>query len=217
MASAGVPAHPESELSRPELEHPWLAGRNVWLGSRVISACIAFYFLSFLFAYVYLKTLNVNRHWRLPRPALPSIVIGVLVLVLVLAGTALLSGAVVALQGERWQRWRSMLWLSLLAFLVATVLLVVQLVHPEFPYAVDAYATVFVGWYWSMVLLLLGLAYYVATLAAQSHRVPPESRAEAEDLSSPVALQISADGVRFAAYVTAGIEVIAFVLLYLIR
>jgi len=216
MADSGTVAHPDANLERAELERPQLSGRTLWVGSRVLGACVIFYFLGFVFAYVYLKTLDVNHHWR-HGPAAPSALVGSLILVLVLTGTAAYAVGVRSLEREQWQRWRRLTALSAMGLLAAALMLVVELVDPAFPYGISAYVSVFVGWSWSLVVILLVVSYFVTSLFAQSRRVPPESRQHTEDLASPTALLGSADAVRFVMFVVAGIEVLAWVLLYLVR
>jgi MFS family permease len=216
MADSGIVAHPDADLERAEFERPQLSGRTLWVGSRVLGACVGFYFLGFVFAYVYLKTLDVNHHWR-HGPAAPSVLAGLLTMVLVLTGATAYVAGMRALEREQWQRWRSSTGLSVVGLLAGALVLVVQLVNPGFPYGVSAYASVFVGWSWSLVIVLLAVSYFVAALFAQSLRVPPETRQHAEDLTSPTALLRSAEAVRFVMFVVAGIEVLAWVLLYLVR
>jgi hypothetical protein len=216
MSDHGLIAHPESHLERPELEHAGLAGRTYFISSRIAGACLAFYFLGFLFAYVYLKTLDTHARWH-PQHVNPSTGTGVAVLVLALAGLAAYEFGYRALAASLWNKWRTALRASLVLTLAATGVLMAQLFDPGFPYGIAAFASVFVGAYWSVVLALFGVLYTVGTLSAQSHRVPPESREHLEDLSSPAALRPAAEATRFVLLVLGAVEVLAFVGLYLVR
>jgi len=92
-----------------------------------------------------------------------------------------------------------------------------QLLHPGFPNGTSGYASVFVGWQWSLVVALLFGLYAVTTLMVQSVRVPPEMQVRSPDLSSPSALVAMAQAVRFMLVLLAGIELLAWILLYLVR
>lgn len=217
MSDHGMVAPHESLLDRAELEHPHLAGRTQWVGSRVLGACVGFYFLGFAFAYVYLKTLNINNHWQHGHRVDPSTIVGLIEMLLVLAAAAACLVAVASLRREEWQRWHSMIGLSALGLLAAAAVTLIQIVNPGFPYAASAYATVFVGWSWSLVVIYLVMTYYLATLFAQSQRVPPRTTTDADDLTSPPAVITAAEAVQIVLLVVAVIEVIAWVLLYLVR
>lgn len=216
MTESGAVAHPEASLIRPEIEEPGLAGRTIVVGARLLGACIAFYFLGFLFAFVFLKTVDSRSLWR-PKHMHGSSVVGIVVLVLVLVMAASFVWATNRLQHGRWDAWRRGSRISVLVGLAAVAVLVVQLFHPGFPYGAAAYASVFVGWFWSLALALLAMLYAITTLSAQSHRTPPEEKIDVPDLSSPAAMTPMAEATRFLVVLVAGVEIVAWVLLYLVR
>lgn len=216
MADHGVLAHSDADLERPELERPGLVGRTLWLGTRLLAACTAFYFLGFLFAFVYLKTLNTNGQWR-PRHVHASGTVGAVVLLLVLASVVAFVVAVRALTGGRWRGWRVASATAAALGLAAVIVQIVQLIHPGFPNGTSGYASVFVGWQWSIVVALLCGLYAVLTLISQSFRMRPETRVAADDLTSPAALTAMAAALRFMLVLVAGVELLAWALLYLVR
>lgn len=216
MSESGIVAHPETDLARPELERPGLAGRIYWISGRIAGACLAFYFLGFLFAYVYLKTLNVNGMWR-PHHIRASLTFGTLVLVFTIAGWVAFEYGCRMLALEQWRRWRLMTRVCPTLLLVDIGLLVVHLVRPRFAYAASAYTSVFAGTYWSMALALLGLLYTIAVLAAQSPGTPAESAQGTPGGASPAAMAKPAEATRFVLRVLVVIEVVAWVLIYVVR
>src|SRR5438309_2754133 len=72
------------------LEPPELLARNIRVGSRLWAASQAFFFISFFFAFLYLRALNTNgvwRGWPHHHPN-PSTAFGVAILICVLAAAA---------------------------------------------------------------------------------------------------------------------------------
>src|SRR5437879_7473554 len=73
-----------------EVEPGDLLARNIQVGSRVWAAAQAFFFLSFFFAFLYLRALNTNglwRGWPHHHPN-PSTAFGIAILLCVLASAA---------------------------------------------------------------------------------------------------------------------------------
>ena len=86
------------------LEPPELLARNIRVGSRLWAASQAFFFISFFFAFLYLRALNTNglwRGWPHHHPD-PSMAFGVVILICVLAGAAV-ARASIFLSSEVWR------------------------------------------------------------------------------------------------------------------
>ena len=100
--------------SRPAIvpipaEPPQLEGRIMLIGSYLLSAALAFFFVAFLFAFFYLRALNTNGLWGGGKPGHhvhPALTVGIIVLVCVLAGVALVRLVVVELRGQARPLWR---------------------------------------------------------------------------------------------------------------
>ena len=56
---ASVPVAPHIEAEPPEWQP-----RAIWVGGRLLCGVISFFFASFLFAFFYLKALDVNHSWK---------------------------------------------------------------------------------------------------------------------------------------------------------
>jgi heme/copper-type cytochrome/quinol oxidase subunit 3 len=186
-------------------ERPDLLARNIRVGSRIWAASQAFFFLAFFFAFLYLRALNTNglwRGWPHHHPS-PSLAFGIAILICVLgsAATAVGAGAVAP------KMWRVTASASLVLSLAAVGLQSAQFSSLGFGPTDGAYASVFVGWSGLFALLLLGTCYWLATVIGDVSRAGsiPEVRAAA------------IDGVGFVMLVLAGVELAAFILLYIVK
>jgi heme/copper-type cytochrome/quinol oxidase subunit 3 len=185
---------------------------NLRLGARLFVAADAFVFLAFLFGYLYLRSLNQHGLWRPPHTS-PSLALGVVTLVTVVGGAAALMVALRSLRAGRPRNWRAGAGLSLALLLIAVVAQGWQLVDPGFsPYHAGAFGSVFVGFTATLFVHLLGATYWLETIVASSgafHR-------EREGVAKPSLLyEPSASAYGTFALFLAGVEVVAFVLIYL--
>src|SRR5438477_11629347 len=186
------------------LEPPELLARNIRVGSRLWAASQAFFFVSFFFAFLYLRALNTNGLWRgwphhHPSPSLPF---GVAILLCVLGSAAVARGAVLVAP----EMWRVTTWAALVLALAAVGLQSAQFSSLGFGPTDAAYASVFVGWSGLFALFLLGTSYWLVTVIGDVRRVGslPEVRAA------------MVDGAGFVLLVLAGVEIAAFILLYIV-
>jgi heme/copper-type cytochrome/quinol oxidase subunit 3 len=185
---------------------------NLRLGARLFVAADAFVFLAFLFGYLYLRSLNQHGLWRPPHTD-PSLALGIVTLVTVVGSAAALVAALRSLRAGQPRTWRAGAGLSLLLVLAATVTQGWQLVDPGFsPYHGGAFGSIFVGFTATLFLHLLGATYWLETIVASSgafHR-------EREGVAQPSLLyEPSASAYGTFALFLAGVEVVAFVLIYL--
>ena len=63
--------------------------RAMWVGARLLCGAIAFFFMAFVFAYFYLRSLNVHHGWKIGSVH-PSIGLGVAIVAVLIASAALL-------------------------------------------------------------------------------------------------------------------------------
>src|SRR5215472_11883080 len=59
-ASASAPPGHDVENEPPEWQP-----RAIWFGGRLLCGTISFFFAAFVFAFFYLKALDVNRSWKI--------------------------------------------------------------------------------------------------------------------------------------------------------
>src|SRR5438552_826720 len=186
------------------LEPPELLARNIRVGSRLWAASQAFFFIAFFFAFLYLRALNTNGLWRgwPPHHPDPSTVFGVAILICVLAGAAVARASIFLSPAV----WRLCAGAAALLLLAAVGLQAAQFSSLGFGPTDGAYASVFVGWTGLFTVMLLGATYWLVTVAGDASRSEaPEVRAAA------------VDAVSFVLLVLAGVEIAAFILLYIVK
>lgn len=188
-----------------DVEQPDLLARNIRVGSRIWAASQAFFFLAFFFAFLYLRALNTNGLWRgwPPHHPSPSIAFGVAILICVLGSAAIARGAVLVAP----EMWRVTAWVALVLALAAIGLQCAQFSSLGFGPTDAAYASVFVGWSGLFTVFLLGTCYWLVTVIGDVTRAG----------GLPVVRAAAVDGVGFVMLVLAGIEIAAFILLYIVK
>ena len=185
-------------------EQPDLLARNIRVGSRIWAASQAFFFLAFFFAFLYLRALNTSGMWRgwpHHHPS-PSIAFGVAILVCVLGSAAIARSAVLVAP----EMWRLTAWAALVLALAAIGLQCAQFSSLGFGPTDAAYASVFVGWSGLFTVFLLGTCYWLATVIGDVKRA-----------GVPVVRAAAVEGVGFVLLVLAGVEIAAFILLYVVK
>jgi heme/copper-type cytochrome/quinol oxidase subunit 3 len=204
---------PEAQLK--ELEEPRVTVRIVWVAARVFTASVAFFFVGFLFAYVYLKSVDAADKW-IPNPARPSILFGGIILAAVVASAVLVRVATRAITGA----WHGEVWqllggAALVLGLLAVVLQVWELAahHLGFP-VTGGYPSVFVGWCAFLALFQLGAMYWLGTLVSQIERARGTGGMNDDERES---FRAHSSGFAFFWTFIAVVQAIAFVLLYLVR
>lgn len=187
------------------IEEPDLLARNIHVGSRIWAASQAFFFVAFFFAFLYLRALNTNglwRGWPHHHPS-PSLAFGVAILICVLAAAAVARGAAMLGPGL----WRLGAIGALFLCLSAVGLQAAQFSSLGFGPTDAAYASVFVGWTGLFALFLLGSTYWLGTVVADVSRAGGEA---------PRLRAAAVDAVSFVLLVLAGVEIAAFILLYVV-
>jgi heme/copper-type cytochrome/quinol oxidase subunit 3 len=210
--TAGLNVHSDPGAARAD-DVRLLTG-NLMVGSRLAASGTAFVFMSFLFAFFYLRAVNSNGLWR-PKGVAPVQAWGVAVLVLTVACAVLFDLARRELIGAAEPRWRS----GGLAALACGVLVVVAqgIEYAAITFKTDqgGWAAVFWGWTVVQLLFWLGAVYWIETLVAQTLRRPPASPREGSagtDLLRP-----SADACVVYLYTMVVVALFAYVLLYLVK
>lgn len=188
---------------------------NLNVGTRLFASAVAFLFMAFVFAFFYLKAVNSNDNWR-PHHISPAAGVGIAMLVCVLAATGLFYYGRRSLTVASRGGWVLGLGVSLVLGLAVVVIQIVQYTSYGFSPESGGYASVFVGWTVMFLAFWLGAVYWIETLLAQTLRGEPES-VESE-LTRPLALLApSASACVVYLCLLAVVEIIAYVLLYLIK
>jgi heme/copper-type cytochrome/quinol oxidase subunit 3 len=207
------------EASAPSAPHiqpepPTWQPRVLWVAARMLCGAAAFFFLAFVSAYFYLRSLDVNQGWKIGQVN-PSAGLGVAIVVTLVASAALLQ-----LASRRPTQTLSLGSGALLLALLAVVLQVIEWTTLGFGPASGGYASVFTGWTATYAVFALFCAYWIETQLATVWRTRREGVQRARHEGVPADdVELLAAGLRACAffwtfYVAVG--VLAFVILYLI-
>jgi heme/copper-type cytochrome/quinol oxidase subunit 3 len=229
-----------------ESEPPELLARNLRVAGYLWSTTTVFFFVGFLFAFFYLRSLNNADLWR-PKGVDPPVGFGTAILVVILASVALgrlalrerrladdvMPANQARLLGPRDQArlraWRLRGSIALGLGLATVVLQCVEWATMGFGPASGGYASVFVGWTGLLALFALGAMFWLETLLATSFRYRRATTVAAgeaagdpyrtgHDIEDPLALVLpSLEAFSIFWAVVAGVEVVSYVLLYLVR
>jgi heme/copper-type cytochrome/quinol oxidase subunit 3 len=200
--SATTPAGP-----RQPPEDPAVLAANLRTGARVFASAVVFVFASFLFAFFYLRAVNSNDLFR-PSHVNPPSGLGIAILVGVLGATAGFELARRSLAAGAHSAWRVGSATALGLGVAVVALQVIEYFSLGFTTASGGYASVFYGWTLVFLLFWLGAIYRIETMVAQTAR----AGADRALLLGP-----SADGCVIYLYTLAGIELVAYILLYLVK
>ena len=180
--------------------------RAMWVGARLLCGAAAFFFMAFLFAYFYLRSLDVNHGWKIGKVN-PPVGFGVAIVVVLIASAVLLRIA-----GSQPTRTVSLGGAALALALLGVVLQIVEWFTLGFGGASGGYASVFIGWTVLYVVLALGSLYWIETQVAATWRARREGPGHGG--AQMMSAEIEACSFFWAFYVAIG--VITFVILYLL-
>ena len=210
--AAGLSIHADPGAARAD-DIRQLTG-NLTIGVRLVCSAVAFLFISFLFAFFYLRAVNSNGLWR-PKGVAPVQSWGIAVLVLMILAAVVFDGARRSVVGGAEARWRS----GAAAALGLAVLVVaaqgLEWATISFKTDQGGWAAVFWGWTTVQLLFWLGAVYWIETLVAQTFRRPPAS--PREGTAGSELLRPAADSAIVYLYSMAFMGLIAYVLVYLVK
>ena len=224
-------AQPSTAYEVVEGEPPEVLSRNLTAASQLLASATAFFFLAFVFAYFYLRSLNSAGLWR-PKHVDPSVTWGTVVTLLFVVSAILVRFGLADHRAERRPAWRLKGLAALLCGLAGLVLQVVAWTQQSFGPADGGFASVFYGWTAFQFLFVLGTMFWLETVLATSYRyrgwskgevtVPPghasgDADRPGHDIRDPVSLvrgELSALSFYWA--FLAGIVVLSWIVLYLV-
>jgi heme/copper-type cytochrome/quinol oxidase subunit 3 len=208
-SAASNPTAPHIEPEPPEWQP-----RALWLGGRMFCGAVSFFFVSFLFAYFYLRSLDSNHSWKIGSVH-PSAGLG-----LAIAALLLLSAIVFRLGATRPPDTIGAGVAALLMALTAVALQFFEFTQLGFGPASGGYASVFIGWTALYATFALGGIYWMETQIASLWR------ARKEPIERPLREGVPADDIDllragvescsffWAYYVAMGVA--AYIVLYLV-
>ena len=211
-----------------EGEPPELLGRNLNSGAHLFASATAFFFLAFVFAYFYLRSLNNAGLWR-PKNVDPSLAYGTVVMALTVASALLVRVGLQQHRAGRRDEWRRSGALALVAGLAGVVLQVIEWTSIGFGPADGGYASVFFGWTAFQLLFSVGTLLWLENVVATSWRyrkvatgspAPGEASGDphrtGHDIRDPLGtLRPGLESLSFYWGFVAALGVLAWVVLYL--
>src|SRR4051794_14635980 len=212
-----------------EEEPPEVLGRNLVSAGYLLAGATAFFFIAFVFAYFYLRSLNSAGMWK-PSHVDASIGWGTAVVACYALSAVLVRLGLTDHRALRRQQWRLKGLIALLIGVIGLVLQVLDWTHEGFGPADGGFASVYFGWTAFLFLFVLGTLIWLEMTLATSLRysrvqggAPPPGHASgdrarmAHDIRDPLSL-VRAELVGLAFYWTflAGVAVVSWIILYLI-
>jgi heme/copper-type cytochrome/quinol oxidase subunit 3 len=219
-----------NDYSIVETEEPEVLARNLTAAGQLLASATAFFFLAFIFAYFYLRSVNNAGLWK-PKHVDASVTWGTIVMACIVASAVLVRLGLVDHRAARRSAWRVKGGVALALGIAALVLQAVAWTQQGFGPADGGYASVYFGWTAFMWLFVLGTMFWLETTVATSLRyagvavpgtaAPGEASGDrhrtAHDIRDPLSL-VRAELTALSFYWTflAGIAVLTWIVLYLI-
>jgi heme/copper-type cytochrome/quinol oxidase subunit 3 len=205
---ASAPVAPQIEPEPPEWQP-----RAIWASGRLLCGAISFFFASFVFAFFYLKALDLNHNWKIGH-VVPDGGIGIAIAALFFFSAVIYRLAARRPAGDEMAAGMVAVGMGVIAvglqFFEYTVL--------DFGAAQGGYAAVFFGWTATYAIAALMGLYWIEVQVASLWRVRREGKVrEIQVPTSEVALLevgIEASSFYWAFFVAIG--VLAYIVLYLV-
>jgi heme/copper-type cytochrome/quinol oxidase subunit 3 len=210
-------------------EPPELLGRNLVSASYLLAGATAFFFVSFLFAYFYLRSLNNGGMWK-PSGVDTSVGWGTAVVACYVLSALLVRLGLTDHRALRRRQWRQKGSVALAVGIVGLVLQVIAWTHQSFGPADGGFASVYFGWtafiflfvlctlLWLEMTLATSLRYRkIETGAPEPGEASGDRHRAAHDIRDPLSL-VRAELIGLSFYCTflAAIAVVTWIILYLI-
>jgi heme/copper-type cytochrome/quinol oxidase subunit 3 len=209
-----VPAVPLGVEIPPEPAD--VGARQLYIAGRLLAGATTFFFLAFVFAYFYLRSLNEEHAWR-PKGIGPEQGYGVAI-VLVLVASAVFAIVSGRLMARVRRNWLTAAELSLVLGLAAVALQCVEWATQNFGPASGAYASVYCGWTALFTLAVFFTLYWLETHVATELRARRRPAPSGQgDIADPDWLiKPGLDAFVFYWSFLVAIGVITYVVLYLV-
>jgi heme/copper-type cytochrome/quinol oxidase subunit 3 len=196
-------------------EPPDVGARALSVASRLLCGASIFFFLAYLFAYFYLRSINQNHMWR-PAHVKPDQGLGAAFIACVVLSAGL---AIVAGRGMKAGRrsWLGPAAASVALGLVGVALQCVEYTVQKFGPTDGAFASVFCAWSGLYLIAMLATMYWLETQVAtelRARRVPAPSDGDIKEPDRLIAPGL--DAAVFYWGFLAGIGIVTYVTLYLL-
>jgi heme/copper-type cytochrome/quinol oxidase subunit 3 len=195
-------------------EPPDVGARALSVAARLLAGASTFFFLAFVFAYFYLRSLNVDHMWR-PAHVKPDQGLGAAFV------ACLIVSAVAAVVAGRGMKAGSRAWLgpaaaSVVLGLAAVGLQCFEYTRQGFGPTNGAFASIFCAWTALYLIAVLATMYWLETQVATELRArrAPATHGDIKDPDRLIAPALEAAAFYWS--FLAGIGVITYVILYLL-
>jgi heme/copper-type cytochrome/quinol oxidase subunit 3 len=196
-------------------EPPDVGARALYIAGRLLAGAATFFFLAYLFAYFYLRSLNQNHMWHPGHvKAEQGYGAAIIACVLLSAALAIFAGRKMKAQSRDWL---GLATAALVLGLAAVVLQCVEYTVQDFGPTNGAYASVFCAWTAFYAIAVLGTMYWLETQVAtelRARRQPAQSDGDIKDPDKLIAPAL--DACVFWWSYLAALGAIAYVTLYLV-
>jgi heme/copper-type cytochrome/quinol oxidase subunit 3 len=197
-------------------EPPDVGARALSVASRMLCGASTFFFLAFVFAYFYLRSIDADGMWH-PKHVHPNQGLGVVFIVCIV-----LSAALTVLAGRRMKA-KSPTWLTpgiagVVLGLAAVAIQCIEYTVQHFGPTNGAYASVFCAWSGFYLIAVLFTMYWLETQVATELRArrSPAPAAEGDIKDPDLLIAPGLDAAVFYWSFLAGIGVVTYVILYLL-
>jgi len=196
------------------------AERSLQVAARLLAGAMTFFFLSFAFAFVYLKTSNIEGKWR-PAHVEPVQSWGVVFVVCIVISAAMI---IVASRSQKAgkENWIGPAIGSLVFGVLAIIAQIIEYTAQSFGPSNFAYASTFIAWTGFFLLVSVGALYWIEIVVATEARErsnpvhsPAEGTAIPEDPDK--LLPRGLDAAAFFWTYLVGTGIVMWVLVYLIK
>lgn len=206
------------------VEPPELLARNITVGVRLFAAALVSFFGAFLFSYFYLRELDTAHVWR-PSDVKVPLGTGIAIVACILLSALLTWIGVRALRTRTEREWHIAAILAHLLLIAALAIQCIQWADLKFGPGSGPYASVFIGWtgFYAGVGLLSAIYWRQTTLATSiRHREAPEGEIVAvagqpgSERGFRASMSFEVSSFAFYLYFLACVQVVTFVLLYVV-
>ncbi len=208
-----VPARSVSELPP---EPPELAARTLSVASRLLAGATTFFFLAFVFAYFYLRSINQEHMWRPahthldPKQGLGAAMVACLV---ISALATVAAGRRMKVGGRNWTTFAAV---GLVLGLAAVALQCIEYTTQRFGPTDGSYASVFCSWTALYLIAVLATMYWLETQLASELRARRKPAGHGQIAAPDLLIAPGLDATVFFWAYLAGLGVLMYVVLYLL-
>ncbi|HEX3512333.1 MAG TPA: hypothetical protein VHT27_14685 [Solirubrobacteraceae bacterium] len=195
-------------------EPPDVGARTLSVASRLLAGGTAFFFLAFVFAYFYLRSINEEHMWRPPHIHPDQALGAAIVACVVISAVATVVGGRRMQAGSR--GWPPIVTGALLLGLAAVALQCIAYTVQDFGPTNGAYASVYCSWTALYMIAVLATMYWLETHLASELRARRTPAAHGDFAAPDLLIAPGIDATGFYWSFLAALGVLMYVVLYLV-